>query len=69
MPGWLKFRLARWLKIRLTNTTLLLERGVSPKVVQERLGHSDISMTMNRYAHVTSTMQENAAGLMGPLLR
>ena len=30
------------------------------KVVQERLGHSTITTTMNIYSHVTPTMQKNA---------
>ncbi len=31
-----------------------------PKVVQEHLGHSTITTTMNIYNHVTPTMQKNA---------
>ncbi len=36
------------------------ELGEHPKVVQERLGHSTISTTMNIYSHVTPTMQKAA---------
>jgi site-specific recombinase XerD len=36
--------------------TLLLAQGVHPKIVQERLGHADISMTPNRTSHVTPDM-------------
>lgn len=39
---------------------LLLELGKDPKVVQERLGHSTITTTMNIYSHVTPTMQRSA---------
>lgn len=46
--------------LRLTHATLLLELGVHPKVVQERLGHSSISTTMNIYSRVTPTMQRDA---------
>ena len=35
--------------------------GVHPKIVQERLGHSDIAMTLNLYSHVTPDMQQAAA--------
>ena len=35
--------------------------GVHPKVVQEMLGHNQISMTMDIYSHVLPTMQEDAA--------
>lgn len=46
--------------LRHTHATLLLESGAHAKVVQERLGHSNIATTMNIYSHVTPTMQENA---------
>ncbi|WP_422933060.1 tyrosine-type recombinase/integrase [Sinomonas sp. P47F7] len=47
--------------LRHTHATLLLELGEHPKVVQERLGHSTITTTMNIYSHVTPTMQKAAA--------
>jgi integrase len=46
--------------LRHTHATLLLEMGEHPKIVQERLGHSTISTTMNIYSHVTPTMQRSA---------
>jgi integrase len=46
--------------LRHTHATILLEIGTQPKVVQERLGHSNISTTMNIYSHVTQTMQSDA---------
>lgn len=46
--------------LRHTHATILLEIGTQPKVVQERLGHSNISTTMNIYSHVTQTMQADA---------
>lgn len=46
--------------LRHTHATVLLELGEHPKIVQERLGHSTISTTMNIYSHVTPTMQRNA---------
>jgi integrase len=39
----------RFHDLRYTAATLMLGDGVHPKIVQERLGHSDISMTLNRY--------------------
>ena len=44
-----------------TSATLMLANGEHPKIVQERLGHSDVSMTVNRYSHVTMDMQRDAA--------
>ena len=46
----------------------MLQQGVHPKVVQERLGHSDISMTLNTYSHVLPGMQDEAAGKLDELL-
>jgi integrase len=46
--------------LRHTNATHWLEAGVNPKIVQERLGHSNISMTMDTYSHVSGNLQRNA---------
>jgi len=46
---------------RHTHASLLLRQGVHPKVVQERLGHSTISVTLDTYSHVAPGMQEAAA--------
>ena len=32
-----------------------------PTVVQERLGHADISITLDTYSHVTGTLHDDAA--------
>lgn len=47
--------------LRHTHASLLFEAGASIKEVQERLGHSDIKMTMNIYTHVTDTVKEQTA--------
>ena len=39
----------------------MLQQGVHPKVVQERLGHADISLTLNTYSHAIPSMQDEAA--------
>ncbi|MCC7023316.1 MAG: site-specific integrase [Thermomicrobiales bacterium] len=54
--------------MRHTMATLLLTAGVHPKIVQERLGHRSIQMTLDRYSHVTMTMQEDAAASLDALL-
>ncbi|HEY4033429.1 MAG TPA: tyrosine-type recombinase/integrase [Ktedonobacteraceae bacterium] len=46
--------------MRHSTATLLLSKGVHPKVVQEILGHSEISMTLDTYSHVLPTMQKDA---------
>lgn len=47
--------------LRHTHASLLFEAGATIKEVQERLGHSDIKMTMNIYTHVTKTVKEQTA--------
>ena len=58
----------RFHDLRHTAATLMLQQGVHPKVVQERLGHSDVSLTLNVYSHVLPSMQEEAADKLDDLL-
>ena len=46
--------------LRHSAATLLLSLGVHPKVEQELLGHTQISMTMDIYSHTLPSMQEDA---------
>lgn len=48
--------------------TLLTAAGVPPRVVMEILGHSQIAVTMNVYAHVVQETQREAVGQMDRLL-
>jgi integrase len=54
--------------LRHTCATLMLANGVPPKVAAERLGHSDPSLFMNLYSHVTPSMQREAADRIGAAL-
>jgi integrase len=54
--------------LRHTSATLLLKAGVPPQVVQQRLGHKGIEMTLGIYAHVLPSMQQDAAKRLGALL-
>jgi integrase len=58
----------RFHDLRHTAATLMLQQGINPKIVQERLGHSDISLTLNTYSHVLPSMQEDAAEKLDELL-
>ena len=40
---------------------MLLRQGVHPKVLQERLGHATVGITLDTYSHVAPHMQEEAA--------
>jgi integrase len=51
----------RFHDLRHTHASLLLARGVHPKVVSERLGHATIGITLDTYSHVMPTVQEQAA--------
>jgi len=53
--------------LRHTYATHALEAGVNPKVVQQALGHSHVSVTLGIYSHVDQTMQANAAQLLAAM--
>ena len=46
---------------RHTHASLLLKQGVHPKIVQERLGHARIAVTLDLYSHVAPGLQQAAA--------
>jgi integrase len=54
--------------LRHTHATILLEQGVNPKVVSERLGHASVATTMDIYSHVLPDMQEKAAQVIDTVL-
>lgn len=54
--------------MRHTTATLLLSANEHPKVVQELLGHSQISLTLDTYSHVMPGMRQAAADKLGALL-
>ena len=47
--------------LRHTHATLALRAGVHPRIVQERLGHANVSITLDTYSHVDLDMQSIAA--------
>lgn len=59
----------RFHDLRHSAATILLGMGVHPKVVQELLGHSNISTTMDIYSHVLPSMQQEAMGRMDDLFK
>jgi integrase len=59
----------RFHDLRHTAATLMLEAGVDLKRVSDRLGHSTINITADRYLHVTPAMDRSAADAVGHLLR
>ena len=59
----------RFHDLRHTAATLMLSRGVHPKIVAETLGHARVGITLDVYSHVTPTMQREAAAVMDEVLR
>ena len=58
----------RFHDLRHSCATLLLVQGVSPRVVMDLLGHSQIGITMNTYSHVIPDLRRDAANRMDQLL-
>ncbi len=58
----------RFHDLRHTHASLMLKQGISPKVIQERLGHATISTTLDIYSHVTPGMQRQAVESFDKLL-
>ena len=54
--------------LRHSAATILLALGENPKVVQERLGHRDVAMTLNTYSHVVEGIQKQATARLAQAL-
>jgi integrase len=54
--------------LRHSHATLALKAGVHPRVVQERLGHANVGITLDTYSHVSMPMQAEAADLVASLI-
>jgi integrase len=55
--------------LRHSHASHMLASNIHPKVVQERLGHSSIAITMDIYSHLMPNMQEDAAAAVDDVLR
>jgi len=53
---------------RHTHASIMLKQGVHPKIVQERLGHTSIQITIDAYSHVAPGLQEAAAARFDELV-
>jgi len=61
-------KVIRFHDARHTHASLMLKQGVHPKIVQERLGHSGIAITLDTYSHVAPGLQEAAAAQFDKLV-
>ncbi len=59
----------RFHDLRHSVATILLIAGIHPKVVQQRMGHSTIAMTLDVYSHVLPSMQQEAAEKIDDMFR
>jgi integrase len=64
----LPFPPIRFHDLRHSAATLLLAQGVSPRYITELLGHSQVSFTLQTYAHVLPEMQKQVAAKMDEIL-
>ena len=55
-------------ELRHSAASLLLSMGVHPKIVQELLGHSTVSITLDIYSHALPSLQEEAINRLNTLL-
>ena len=55
--------------VRHTHASLMLKQNVNPKIIQERLGHSSITITMDTYGHLMTSMQKDAVLNFADLLK
>jgi integrase len=58
----------RFHDLRHSNATALIQAGINPKVVQQRLGHADVSTTLSIYTHVLPEMDEEAAATLDKII-
>lgn len=56
-------------KLRHSHASHMLASNVHPKIVQERLGHSSIAITMDIYSHLMPNMQGEAAATVDGVMR
>ncbi|PAD67073.1 hypothetical protein CHH83_20790 [Bacillus sp. 7586-K] len=59
----------RFHDLRHTHATIMLEIGESPKVVSQRLRHANVSITLDKYSHVTPNLQTESAENFSKALR
>ena len=59
----------RFHDLRHSHATHLLAANVHPKIAQERLGYSNVSITLNTYSHVVPGMQQEAAAKVDAVIQ
>lgn len=55
--------------LRHTCASLLIAQGAHPKAIQQHLGHSSISVTLDRYGHLFPDQQDQVADALHEIIR
>ncbi|MEK3819636.1 site-specific integrase [Cytobacillus sp. FSL W8-0315] len=59
----------RFHDLRHTHATILLQMGVNPKIVADRLGHSSVKITLDTYSHVLPSMQQDLSDQFSKVMK
>jgi integrase len=59
----------RFHDLRHSHASLLVKLGIQPKIISDRLGHSNISITMDLYSHVYKDTNKEVANMFDTLIR
>jgi integrase len=59
----------RFHDLRHTHATMLIQQNINPKVIQERLGHARIGITLDIYSHVLPSMQQEVATKLDEIVK
>ena len=57
----------RFHDLRHTHASLLVAKGLHPRLIMDRMGHSSISVTMDRYGHLAPSAGKEAAVLLNQM--
>lgn len=68
-PGCSPARVGATHDLRHTCASLLIQLGAHPKAIQDRLGHSDIGVTLNLYGHLFRSIEEHLTDALEDLRR
>lgn len=56
-------------ELRHTSASILINKGINPKAVSQRLGHADTSITMEIYTHTFDTSKKDSALAFDDILK
>lgn len=60
----LELPIIRFHDMRHSHVTLLIAKNMNPKIISERIGHSDIKVTLDTYSHILPSMQQEVVNTL-----